>query len=49
MKFSGVCIYVIGMPFWLAGLTFGYAACVFRGGMETAEIILRKYDEGDKP
>jgi hypothetical protein len=48
MKFSGVCIYVIGAPLWLAGLFYGFAACVFRGGIETAEILLRKYDEADK-
>jgi hypothetical protein len=48
MKFAGVCIYVVGMPFWLAGLFFGYAVCVFRGGMETAEILLRRYDDGDR-
>ena len=48
MKRYLIIMYALGMPFWLAGLLYGYAACVFRGGMVSAENLLRKLDEDDK-
>lgn len=49
MKVTGIFLYTVGIPFWLAGLFYGIFSCIFRGGYETAEMLLRRYDESDKP